>query len=341
MTTQAQLQANRKNALASTGPRTPAGKAVVAGNALRNGLRTEAPVVPGERVEDWEAHRAGIVGSLAPVGALEEELAGRVPLCLWRLRRVTGYETRVTAVGLDEVPDLVRDSMEFDELSDTEEALKRKRNAVAIGERSGRLLAQLSALAHDARVGGGDAYYALADVIGALPRGQRLDMWGESFLVKLGVPREALEEPYRWNGWTAGMVRRGVEILARLSKTDPARLLAVALAGRRRHQDVGKAKVKKLSRAAKELRGRVRAQEDRMRQRLVLPPADVLDKVMRYEAHLNRQMLQALHELQRLQAARAGAPVLPPAALDVTVEAGGPPLEATTRRGRAGNGFVR
>jgi hypothetical protein len=32
-------------------------------------------------------------------------------------------------------------------------------------------------------------------------------------------------------------------------------------------------------------------------------------------------MLQALHELQRLQAARAGEPVPPTAALDVTVDA--------------------
>jgi hypothetical protein len=78
-----------------------------------------------------------------------------------------------------------------------------------------------------------------------------------------------------------------------------------------------------------------------MRERLVLPPAETLDKVMRYEAHLNRQMLQAPHELQRLQAARAGAPVPPPAVLDVTVEAGGPPVEATPRGGRARNGFVR
>jgi hypothetical protein len=132
-----------------------------------------------------------------------------------------------------------------------------------------------------------------------------------------------------------------VAVIARVFKGDPARLLATALVRRRHAQDAGKAKVKKLSRAAKEMRGKVRAQEDRMRQRLVLPPADVLDKVMRYEAHLNRQMLQALHELQRLQAARAGAPVLPPAALDVTVEAGGPPVEALASGSRARNGTRR
>ena len=56
----------------------------------------------------------------------------------------------------------------------------------------------------------------------------------------------------------------------------------------------------------------------------MLPDDTTLNKVTRYEAHLSRQMLQALHTLERLQAARAGQPVPPPAALDVTVDA--PPL---------------
>jgi hypothetical protein len=53
---------------------------------------------------------------------------------------------------------------------------------------------------------------------------------------------------------------------------------------------------------------------------LLLPDENTLGKVTRYEAHLSRQMLQALHTLERLQAARAGQPVPPPAALDVTIE---------------------
>jgi hypothetical protein len=56
--------------------------------------------------------------------------------------------------------------------------------------------------------------------------------------------------------------------------------------------------------------------------RAALPDAPTLDRVTRYEAHLSRQMLQALHTLERLQAARAGRDVPPPAAADVTVDAG-------------------
>jgi hypothetical protein len=52
----------------------------------------------------------------------------------------------------------------------------------------------------------------------------------------------------------------------------------------------------------------------------MLPEDHTLQKITRYEAHLSRQLLQALHELQRLQAARGGQPVPLPAALDVVVD---------------------
>jgi hypothetical protein len=48
-----------------------------------------------ETVESWEAHRQGIVDNIDPEGPLEEELANRLATVLWRLRRVTRYETAV------------------------------------------------------------------------------------------------------------------------------------------------------------------------------------------------------------------------------------------------------
>jgi hypothetical protein len=48
-----------------------------------------------ETQEEWNRHIDGIVANLAPEGALEEELAERLATLLWRLRRVTRYETAV------------------------------------------------------------------------------------------------------------------------------------------------------------------------------------------------------------------------------------------------------
>jgi hypothetical protein len=46
---------------------------------------------------------------------------------------------------------------------------------------------------------------------------------------------------------------------------------------------------------------------------------DRLTRVLRYETTIERGLYKALHELQRLQATRAGVPIPPPAAADVDV----------------------
>jgi hypothetical protein len=53
-----------------------------------------------------------------------------------------------------------------------------------------------------------------------------------------------------------------------------------------------------------------------MRRERTLPNREDADKVMRYEAHLHRQLLQTLHELEAMQARRTGQ-AAPLARLDV------------------------
>jgi len=48
--------------------------------------------------------------------------------------------------------------------------------------------------------------------------------------------------------------------------------------------------------------------------------SDKFSKLSRYETTIERSLYKALHELQRLQAVRAGMPVPPPAAADVDVD---------------------
>ncbi len=81
----------------STGPKTSAGKAVASRNAIVHAIRSKKPVIHGmEEESDWRAHRHGIMASLDPQGQLENALADRVALLLWRLDRVTRYEVAVT-----------------------------------------------------------------------------------------------------------------------------------------------------------------------------------------------------------------------------------------------------
>ena len=50
-------------------------------------------------------------------------------------------------------------------------------------------------------------------------------------------------------------------------------------------------------------------EQDSMRRERLLPPAQTLIAVSKYEAHLNRQLYQAVHELEALQARRRGQPI--------------------------------
>jgi hypothetical protein len=343
MTTAKQAEANRKNALVSTGPNTPAGKARAGRNALRHGLGSLLPILPGERAEEWEAHRAGIFASLAPVGALEENLANRVALSLWRLGRVAAYETAVTAVGLELAEEKLRprepaggldgalsDLRESNGTLPPEAALPKalkelqdKRQELKEGKETLDLLERLPDLPDETPVDGDDAWAVFSGLMEALPEDADLpDVEGADFPASLGVPKEDADEAYEWDGWTAGMVAKGLALLAREAGWDQGALLAKAVGKQRKQQQDGRREVKELGAKVKALRRQVEIKADRLRRQRILPDGETLQKVSRYEAHVSRQLYQALHELQRLQAARAGQVVPPPAALDVTLDAG-------------------
>jgi hypothetical protein len=95
MATEAQINANRRNAAKSTGPKTTQGKAAVAMNALKHGLRARRDVVLGEEQEEFDLHRKQFFEELAPVGKLETTLAGRIVSLTWRLQRAERLQNEV------------------------------------------------------------------------------------------------------------------------------------------------------------------------------------------------------------------------------------------------------
>src|SRR5438067_2700139 len=93
MTSYRQIEANRRNALKSTGPRTEAGKEVSRRNALRHGLTAETVISAMEDAEDYKAFQAAITADYDAQSAVERELVLRLASVLWRLRRATTIET--------------------------------------------------------------------------------------------------------------------------------------------------------------------------------------------------------------------------------------------------------
>src|SRR5215471_12958992 len=88
-----QIEANRLNALKSTGPRTEEGKRRSRCNAVRHGLTAETVIAGFEDPQDYESFEATIVADYDPATAVERELVLRLASVLWRLRRATGIET--------------------------------------------------------------------------------------------------------------------------------------------------------------------------------------------------------------------------------------------------------
>jgi hypothetical protein len=91
VTSYRQIEANRRNALKSTGPRTEAGKEVSRRNAMRHGLTAETVI--GALEEDYRAFEAAITADYDAQSAIERELVLRLASVLWRLRRATTMET--------------------------------------------------------------------------------------------------------------------------------------------------------------------------------------------------------------------------------------------------------
>lgn len=99
--TEKRLAANRRNASKSTGPRTEAGKAIVAQNRTVHGLRAWADVLPWEDAGEFCRLQKGLEQDLRPEGELERALVARAGSCLWRLWRAQRFEAGLVERMMD------------------------------------------------------------------------------------------------------------------------------------------------------------------------------------------------------------------------------------------------
>jgi hypothetical protein len=274
--------ANRLNALKSTGPRTKAGKLTVARNSVGHGIYTLCPVIPEvESAHDWKRYRKGMLASFMPSGMLETTFAERITLTAWRLRRVMRYESEQIRLTQEDARAVV--------------VAKIHRNATQPGHSAVQKLEfsllEIVAGSTEDDEPGYDEVEVRDDTELDEANAQDL-LW--QFHDRLGRANHfddywrQLTKP---EAWTAGLVRQLVRQLADVDC-------------QRREQGMGDELTRGL---------------DEYRCEHLLPDEDTMEKVMRYEAHLSRQLHRDLHELQRLQAMRQGQDAPVPIAIDVDV----------------------
>jgi hypothetical protein len=98
MTSIRQIEANRRNAILSTGPSSEAGKRRSRRNAVRHGLCAETVIDDLEDLEDYRAFEAAVIADYDARTVLERELVLRLASLLWRLRRATALETELLRI---------------------------------------------------------------------------------------------------------------------------------------------------------------------------------------------------------------------------------------------------
>jgi len=302
--TERQLAANRRNALKSTGPRTARGKARSSRNSVKHGVLTTAPILPGiESQEAWEEHRDGVVESIAPVGYLEKLLAVQLASISWRLARVVRYEAELAAAAVATAePDLdERAEIGEGKPSDPEDARLEAERASLILETLENLpkMADLEKLDKNVAVA---TLWALSEVLTRENDGISVP----------GIPDDDTEFD-AFDNWTAGLLRRAIETYAAADRTTAEKLRVRCMLST--HEKCERAETKERDLVERGQRWKLLLERENLR-RMLLEPA-VLGTVTRYESNLERSFFKTLHEIQRLQAARSGAVVPPPAALDV------------------------
>jgi len=92
-----QLDANRRNAEKSTGPRTPEGKAAASMNALQHGLRARRTVLPDENEEHFNQLCEDLEAEWQPRTPTERMLVEQMATDQWILARLARRERQAFA----------------------------------------------------------------------------------------------------------------------------------------------------------------------------------------------------------------------------------------------------
>ena len=99
MSSQIQIDANRINALSSTGPASPEAKSKTRLNAMRDGITGQVTTLSEEDRPVFEALKAELIADLAPKTVMELKLASSIAWDTWRLDRLRAVEANMYAIG--------------------------------------------------------------------------------------------------------------------------------------------------------------------------------------------------------------------------------------------------
>jgi hypothetical protein len=103
MTSQKQIDANRRNSQRSTGPRTATGKSIISTNAYKHGIFAESPAIVGENTTAFATLKQGFLDRFQPATAEEEVLVATITRNAWLLERFSNVEVQIWDYQLNQI----------------------------------------------------------------------------------------------------------------------------------------------------------------------------------------------------------------------------------------------
>ena len=305
---------NRRNAKASTGPRSAAGKQVAARNALRHGLTANPARGIPEDAAAFDALLAAVEDRLRPQDVIEQGLVHRITIALWRQQRAVRAEAALAGIG---VQALTHDHHEVQQwIARITEAWAPVMHEVPVEHDGGRgsrrppprivwlrsRLAGLDALREDTLSKSGAAIIAMLQMLESLA--DRLDRHPELFN----------DDHAEQMAWLMGDLAccmpqedRG-RLADRTSLTKHQRMIVEAMQ-RPEGTPLAKPLVKliecRLDTLDHQRRYCQAPATPRFQRQVItgslLPAGDTLDRLLRYETHADRSLIRALDTLARLR----------------------------------------
>ncbi len=297
------VRANRNNSLKSTGPKTRKGKAVVKWNAMKHGLLSKEVIIDaGEGIEDeneFEQLFNALRIELCPAGILEEMLVEKIAICYWRLRRVVKFEVGELRKRLDNATmDIIfkrADDFKFDRTMAEAGGNKDKLRKTIFGIKC--LLAALDDIKFGIEESGELSDYSTQELC------RHFETEKGSF------------------GYTLMLFNHMATKGQSLAISDPEKYGDTP-----DREKLKKAMIKIINNEKKQLKeisahlNKIENEDiNAQKKALYLPEKEAIDKMLRYETAIERQLYRAIHELIRLQSARMGGNPTIPLAIDVNV----------------------
>jgi hypothetical protein len=313
------IHANRRNALSSTGPKTERGKRTVARNAIKHGILAREVVITAgdgkESSEEFQALVERLWEEYEPVGVVEESLVQRIAACWWRTARVLRAENgeirqRLDTLAMDREQrnsDKGNRDLEFSELS-------------LLAEKDGQpmLTKDESSAVREALRDFHKNHFGLRSMTALLETAK--SEIARNGYISLDIKIRIFHEFKAWDYNFAHACLTSCGPLEAKKADEPFEKVAdeqaVGEQARKEKTALIAANIDDYLEEIRELERNVTIREDLARdaeaRSFSLPPADATDKLLRYEAHLDRQLYRAMDQLERLQRRRQGENVPPP-----------------------------